>query len=294
MHGELAFPLHSVELDSRHQFFLPEAYVAEFGADDVALKRFIEMDLFAFRDGELLPQSDAFQQVLSFAKDYLKTDAQKLESLHFHNHVHTFHPVKGVIAVALKLAILDGIPCQFEGYERIGLAAALHDIGNIVQRQRHEQISVNVSRDLLVDLGYQEDMIRAVSDCIICTAIDFSTGIPQRVVCSREAKILSDADLNNPGFSDVSNFAFESIKLWWELDFFNIKDYPTKGVELTKKFFSDIGDYYTDAARYLFSPIKRQNMAALQAEVSRIMQQCQFDYDKLELLIKENDSRFLI
>jgi hypothetical protein len=186
MQGELAFPLHSVEIDTSNQFFLPEAFVAEFGVDEAALKRFMDMDLFAYRDGELLPQSAAFNKVLNFARDYLKKDAQKLEALHFHNHAHTFHPVKGVIAVALKLAILDGIPSRFESFERIALAAALHDIGNIVQRQQHEQISVDVSRDFLLLVGYGEDMVRAVSDCIYCTAIDFSTGIPQRVVCSRE------------------------------------------------------------------------------------------------------------
>lgn len=293
MQSNIAFPLHCVEITPQQHFFLPEHFVAEFGADEAALRQFIELDIFSYRNGQLLPQSEAFHSVLSFAKDYLKTDEEKLEALHFHNHVHTFHPVKGVIAVALKLALLDGIPTEFEGYERIGLAAALHDIGNIVQRQRHEQISVNVSRELLVDLGYGDDMIRAVSDAIFCTAIDFSTGKPQRVVCSREAKILSDADLNNPGFDDVTNFAFESIKLWWEMDLFPIEDYPGKGVELTLKFFNDIGDYYTEAARFLFSDVRQNNMLALQAEVSKIMQQCQFDFKKLNQLIEANDKRFI-
>lgn len=294
MQGDLAFPLHPVEVEGGLHCFLPEAFVAEYGADDAALKTFLKLDIFAYRHGELLPSSDAFHKVLCFAKDYLKTDAHKLETLHFHNIAHTFHPVKGVVAVALKLAILDGIPSQYDGFERIGLAAALHDIGNIVQRQRHEQISVNVSRDLLVDLGYGEDFIQAVSDSIICTAIDFSTGVPQRIVCSREAKILSDADLNNPGFDDVTNFAYESIKLWRELDLFDIHCYSSKGVEFTLKFFDDIGDYYTDAARYLFSPARKANIKALRTEVERILLQCQYDYKKLESLIQDNDQRYCL
>jgi hypothetical protein len=99
---------------------------------------------------------------------------------------------------------------------------------------------------------------------------------------------------NNPGFGDVSNFAFESIKLWWELDFFGIEDYPTKGVEMTRKFFHDIGDYYTGPARFMFTPVRKHNIAALESEVVRIMQLCQFDYQKLAALIKENDARYLI
>jgi hypothetical protein len=46
---------------------------------------------------------------MGFAQHYLKQEQNKLEKLFFHNDVQTFNPVKGVVAVALKLAIIDGV-----------------------------------------------------------------------------------------------------------------------------------------------------------------------------------------
>jgi hypothetical protein len=241
-----------------------------------------------------LPRTEGFAATLEFAKNYLKRDQEKLKKLFFYNEVHTFHPVKGVVSVALKLAIIDGVSYTDRSYERIGLASALHDIGNIVERQLHEQISIDVSRELLRDLEYDDEMIDGVACCIKSTEIDYASGCPRRNVGSREAKIVSDADLSNPGFYDVTHFAYESIKLWLELNKFDITEFTVKGADFTKNFFKEIGDYYTGAARFLFSENKLKNMCNLQQEIERIMKDCKNDMTILQKMIQLEDHRYQI
>ena len=125
---------------------------------------------------------------MGFAQHYLKQDQNKLEKLFFHNKVDTFTPVKGVVAVALKLAIIYGVSYTDRSYERIGLASALYNIGNIVQRQLHEQISIDDSREMLFELKYDEEMISGIASCIKSTEIDYSKGCPKREVHSRGEK----------------------------------------------------------------------------------------------------------
>ncbi|WP_338292621.1 HD domain-containing protein [Planctobacterium marinum] len=236
-----------------------------------------------------MPQSSAFHDVVEFAKSYLRSDEEKLSKLYFHNECHTFHPVKGVLSVALKLAIIDGMSYTDEAYERIGLAAALHDIGNIVERQEHEQISIDVSRNKLIQLGYDRQMIEAIACCIYSTAIDYSDGLVRRTVGSREAKIVSDADLSNPGFLDVTNFAAESIKIWLEMDEFGIEDFSTTGVALTKTFFNQIGDYYTGTARHLFSERRQKNLAGLEKAVEQLLNKANYSEQTLIQILSELD-----
>lgn len=291
MLGDIPFPIRPIVLDRETCFFLPSDFVSEYEDPVRALRDFMLIDIYQFKNGKYLPQSDGFQATIEFAKDYLKRDEGMLQKLFFHNEVHTFHPIKGVVAVALKLAIIDGVCYKDSSYERIGLASALHDIGNIVQRQLHEQISIDDSRQMLIDLGYGTEMVNGIACCIRGTEIDYSNGLPRRKVCSREAKIVSDADLSNPGFYDVTNFAFESIKLWFELDKFGISEFTQKGADFTNKFFNNIGDYYTSAARCLFSENRTKNMQALQKEIERIMQSCNGDPDVLQDMILQDDYR---
>ena len=69
----------------------------------------------------------------------------------------------------------------------------------------------------------------------------------------------------------MTNFAFESIKLWLEVGKFDFTEFVVKGAEFTHCLFNSIGDYYTGAARFLFPKNRKQNMANLQTEIERIM-----------------------
>lgn len=291
MLGDIPFPIRPVVLDRETCFFLPSDFVCEYDDPARALKDFMLLDIYQFQNGKYLPQSNGFAATVDFAKSYLQRDEDKLSKLFFHNEAHTFHPVKGVVAVALKLAIIDGVCYTDKSYERIALASALHDIGNIVQRQLHEQISIDDSRQMLLDLGYDNHMVNGIAACILSTEIDYVGNCPKRKIYSREAKIVSDADLSNPGFYDVTNFAFESIKLWLELDKFSIDEFVIRGANFTKCFFDSIGDYYTSAARCLFSESRRHNMMALQQEIERIMHNCQGNAAVLKSMILEDDNR---
>lgn len=293
MLGDIPFPIRPVVLDRETCFFLPSDFVSEYEDPERALREFMLIDIYQFKDGKYLPQSDGFKATLEFAQNYLKRDEGMLQKLFFHNEAHTFHPIKGVVAVALKLAIIDGVCYKDSSYERIGLASALHDIGNIVQRQLHEQISIDDSRQMLIDLGYDREMVSGIACCIRGTEIDYTDGVPLRKVGSREAKIVSDADLSNPGFYDVTNFAFESIKLWFELDKFDISEFTQKGADFTNKFFNNIGDYYTAAARCLFSENRTKNMQSLQKEIERIMYSCNGNTELLQDMILQDDKRII-
>lgn len=291
MRGDIPFPIRPVVIDRETCFFLPSEFVCDFDDPIRALKEFMLVDIYQFQSGKYLPQSHGFKVTVDFAKEYLKKDQHKLKQLFFHNESHTFHPVKGVLSVALKLAIIDGVCYTERSYERIALASALHDIGNIVQRQLHEQISIDDSRQMLLDVGYDQEMVNGIATCILSTEIDYSDNCPKRKIYSREAKIVSDADLSNPGFYDVTNLAFESIKLWLEVDKFPISDFVAKGTDFTKCFFDSIGDYYTSAARCLFSQRRFQNMQGLQKEIERIMDACNTDVHTLQSMILEEDNR---
>lgn len=291
MLGDISYPLRPVVIDQESCFFLPSDYVANTKDPVASLHEFMTLDIFSYKNGRYLPQSESFMEIVAFAKDYLLQDEEKLEKLYFHNVCHTFNPVKGVLSVALKLAIIDGIAYTDKCYERIGLAAALHDIGNIIERQEHEQISIDVSHGKLVELGYSQEVIDSVACSIYSTAIDYSDNVAKRQVGSREAKIVSDADLSNPGFYDVNNFATESIKIWLELDLFDISEFETTGVSFTRQFFDSLGDYYTSAARLLFSDKRRSNLGLLQEEIKRLLKKANHDRDRLIDLVTATDSR---
>lgn len=286
-----SFPIKPVIIDKNSCFFLPSDYEYEHANGARAIKEFMLLDIFAYQDGRYLPQSQGFKETVKFAKGYLRSDEERLKQLHFHNVNHTFHPVKGVLSVGLKLAIIDGIPHDQGTYERIGLACALHDIGNIVQRQRHEKISIDESHHKLLDLGYEKVMIDGIASAIYGTAIDYVDGNPYRLVGSREGKIVSDADLSNPGFYDVTNFAFESIKIWLEMKEFGVEEFRTKGPQFTLQFFDDIGDFHTGAARFAFDENKRTNMEKLEGEIHRIMDEAQDSLPNLMAMIKADDER---
>lgn len=291
MLGDNNYPMKPVVLDRETCFFLPAEFLSLYGDPVMALSEFMYVDIFEFQSGKYLPQSESFNAVLSFARNYLRQDEEKLEKLYFHNECHTFHPVKGVLAVTLKLAIVDGFRLTDTAYERIALAAVLHDIGNIIARREHEQISIDVSRAKLFQLGYSEDMINGIACNIYSTAIDYSDGDAKRMVSSREAKLLSDADLSNPGFYDVTNCAFESIKIWLELDLFDIQQFETEGVKFTQQFFNNLGDYYTGVARYLFSKRRTQNLANLGKEIKRILHEANYQQARLLEMIHESDQQ---
>lgn len=293
MISDYPFSLKPVVVDKDHHFFLPVDYCASSTDPLESLREFMKLNIFEHENGKYLPQSVGFKGVVEFAKDYLTQDQLRLETLYFHDVAHTFHPVKGVLSVAMKLAIVDGFSYDQTSYEQIALSAALHDIGNIVERQKHERISMEDSYETLINMGYDKNMINGVANGVFGTAIDFVDGVPCRMVNSREAKIVSDADLNNAGFFDERNFAIESIKLWLEMRNIPIEDFLTKGVELSTTFFNNLGDYYTDSARLLFSEQRQKNLSSLSSEVAHILDECEMDIDLLTHLLRQNDARFL-
>lgn len=285
--------LTSVRLDKDTYYFLPSDFALEHGRDEAALRKFIKINIFDYKDGAYLPQTIGFWNILNFAKQYLQGDQEKLSKLYFHNLNHTFHPVRGVIAVALKMAIIDGTPPDQDNYECIGLAAALHDIGNIVQRMRHEKISVDTAKGKLRELEYDSKLIDCIENCIYSTAIEYNDDVPSRVVGSRDAKLLSDADLSNPGFFDSRYFAMESIKLWLELGNFDLEAYATEGVKFTRQFFEDVGDYHTSVGRFLFGEQRRNNMQNLEAATLAILQEADYSIEQLKRIIEQEDERLL-
>ncbi len=293
MHSESGLQLTSVRIDKDTYFFLPTDFADEHGRDEAALRSFMRLDIFSFNDGCYLPKSTGFSETMAFAKEYLQSDEARLAQLFFHNISHTFHPVRGVLPVALKMAIIDGVPSDQRNYECIALAAALHDIGNIVQRQKHENISVDQARLKLTELGYDQCMIEGVANCIYSTAIDYQSGCPSRVVGSRDAKLLSDADLSNPGFHDARYFAIESIKLWLELDLINIDQFAEQGVDFTLAFFDSIGDYHTSVARYLFGQQKQQNMLQLRQQTASILTEANGSLEGLKAVIASEEKRMM-
>jgi predicted metal-dependent HD superfamily phosphohydrolase len=111
----------------------------------------------------------------------------------YHNADHTLHSIKGVVAVANILAILEDISEQDR--ELLIAAAYFHDTGYIREYERNEPIAARMAGRILKLIGYKPDEIETVQKMILTTD-------PEVEPKTHAEKILCDADLDNLGRED--------------------------------------------------------------------------------------------
>lgn len=111
----------------------------------------------------------------------------------YHDADHTLHPTRGVVAVAHKIAVAEGVPEHDR--ELIVAAAYFHDTGYIREYGHNEPIAARMAGRILKLIGYLPAEIKKVQRMILST--DLRRG--PKTHCE---KILCDADLDHLGRED--------------------------------------------------------------------------------------------
>jgi predicted metal-dependent HD superfamily phosphohydrolase len=114
-------------------------------------------------------------------------------SIKFHDANHTLHPTKGVVAVANRIAISEGI--SEDDRELLITAAYFHDTGYIREYDKNEPIAARMAGRILKLIGYKPNELEKIQRMILSTDLD-------REPKTHVEKILCDADLDNLGRED--------------------------------------------------------------------------------------------
>ena len=111
----------------------------------------------------------------------------------YHDADHTLHPVKGVVAIANRIAISENI--SEHDRELLIAAAYFHDTGYIREYDKNEPIAARMAGRILKLIGYKPDEVEKVQKMILSTNLELE---PR----SHIEKILCDADLDHLGRED--------------------------------------------------------------------------------------------
>lgn len=186
--------------------------------------------------------------------DMRKLMAEHLDPhLYYHSLAHTFDDV---LPAAERIARREQI--HPEMLELILLAAVLHDIGFIHQRDGHEDISIRMAEEILPRYGYEAHELTAISGMIAATKLPQSpTTLPE--------KILADADLDVLGRSD---FPVRNQALRDELTAFGATFTDREWFEGQLRFLR-AHRYFTIADRQ-YEQQKQQNIRWLEAQLRQV------------------------
>ena len=114
-------------------------------------------------------------------------------TIKFHDSNHTLHPSKGVVAVANRIAISEGI--SENDRELLITAAYFHDTGYIREYDKNEPIAARQAGRILKLIGYKQNEIEKIQNMILSTDLD-------REPKTHVEEIICDADLDNLGRED--------------------------------------------------------------------------------------------
>jgi predicted metal-dependent HD superfamily phosphohydrolase len=111
----------------------------------------------------------------------------------YHDSDHTLHAIKGVVAVANRIAIAENI--SEHDRELLIAAAYFHDTGYIREYDKNEPIAARMAGRILKLVGYQPNEVEKVQKMILSTDLE-------REPETHIEKILCDADLDHLGRED--------------------------------------------------------------------------------------------
>jgi uncharacterized protein len=171
---------------------------------------------------------------------------------------HSLQHTRDDVAVsAYALAEWHGL--EGEDLMLLKTASYFHDLGFIYQRQDHEEVGVDIVREVLPRFGYSHDQIEVIGGIIMATKM------PQSPNTLLEA-IMADADMNSLGRSD---FFEVGTLLRQELALFGAKMTDEAWYEFETRFLGN-HTYFTDGAKALYSDVKAHNLIKCQAILDKI------------------------
>ncbi|TVZ27630.1 uncharacterized protein JM83_2680 [Gillisia sp. Hel_I_86] len=172
--------------------------------------------------------------------------------LHYHCPEHTKYVVDKVIYIA--------------GKENVGgndlfllkVAALYHDIGFIIDREKHEELSCKIATKELKEFGLKPKEIEQICEMMKATEI------PQKPT-SHLAAILADADLEYIGTDDFLEW---SEKLYQELLYYQPDLSEDKWNEIQYNFMSK-HDYHTTYCKQNREPKKLKNLKLIKDKLKK-------------------------
>jgi hypothetical protein len=140
---------------------------------------------------EYKPHTPRLKIVDQYIRELFKDELPA--GIKYHDAEHTLHPIKGVVAVANRIALAEKI--SEHDRELLIAAAYFHDTGYIREYDKNEPIAARMAGRILKLIGYKPAEIKKVQKMIL------ATDLARKPQCLVE-KILCDADLDNLGRED--------------------------------------------------------------------------------------------
>jgi HD superfamily phosphodiesterase len=114
---------------------------------------------------------------------FKKSDTTKLV---FHNYRHTYDVVESAELIC------EGEKLTKDDKEVVLLAAYFHDVGYLTSPKNHEEKSIEVAKEFLIQNNYPKEKIEQVENCIVATKMGAE---PQTIL----EEIIRDADMYGLG-----------------------------------------------------------------------------------------------
>lgn len=193
------------------------------------------------------------EQVQDFVYNLLKDKLSS--SFIYHNFKHTSDVVEAVKILSEQEKI------QELEMEILEVAAWFHDTGYIQGFEDHEEKSVIIAADFLIQQGKSNDYINQVKALIRATKYHY---IPQNIL----EKIIKDADFYHftlPNYSEKCELLrgeWESIKYKQITDL----EWAHENLNVLKQ----CHQYYTDYAIVNWQPLKEKNISLIQEKISQM------------------------
>lgn len=144
---------------------------------------------------------------------------------------HDFSHITRVVKTAQKLAAAEKA-----NVELVSAAAYLHDIVNLPKnhpdRSRASELASQMSRNILAEIGYDEEMINAI--CVVVLEHSFSKGLRPSTI---ESAILQDADRLD-ALGAIGIMRTISCGTLMQASYYNVNDPLAKEREYDDKSFS--------------------------------------------------------
>lgn len=203
------------------------------------------------------------EQTENFVSKLLKDKLSN--SYTYHNFNHTFD----VVAAVSTLADSENISSSDK--EILLIAAWFHDTGYIKGCSNHEDSSIVIASDFLMENGKSTDYIEKVAGLIKATKKEY---VPQTL----SEKIIKDADYYHI-LNDDYIFSCEGLRNEWENiegKSFTDKDWVVENLN----FLTNIHRFYTDYALENWQPLKEKNIKRLQKKLKKMNLKTNNEFDK--------------
>lgn len=187
-----------------------------------------------------------FEQARDYALDRL---ANELPSRCIYHCIQ--HTRDDVVPAVNMLAEAMGV--SEEEHLLLVTAAYFHDTGFIYQAQGHEEIGVEIAREVLPGMGYSPEQIDVIDGLIMATKMPQN---PQGLL----QEIMADADMDSLGRRDFFTVA---ERLRAEIAASGNPQSDAEWYEFEVNFLSN-HQYWTEAARQIRGEQKQRNIAQLQ------------------------------